>query len=163
MTIYTKSSLPKKSNHAIFITSLQAVKLLQKFLSSDVITEVRDRLSHFEEDTTYLYKFVTEPGPFNFIEEKVELPRPLSPVGKRDRCNSLYMETEPTGACFTNEYAFNNEGMVISPLKKSRSEGCLSQPLGVRDVNIQDIRKTLSPAQVAETWKEVTLSRCVFD
>ncbi len=139
------------------------MKLLQKFLSSDVITEVRDRLAHFEEDTTYLYKFVTEPGPFNFIEEAIELPRPLSPVGKRERCNSLYMDTEPTGfddgACFSNEYAFDNEAMIVSPLKKSRSEGCLSQHLAVRDLNIQDVREKLTPAQVAATWKEVTLSR----
>ncbi len=115
----------------------------------------------FEEDSTFLYKFVTEPGAFNFIEEEAELSRPLSPAGKREHSNSCFMDTEDGGACFTNEHACeSDESMIIgTPLKKSRSEGSLARHLTLRDVNVQNSAEKLSPAQVAATWKEVTLFR----
>lgn len=92
------------------------------------------------------------------------MPRPFSPTGKRERSNSYSMDTEPSsydGACFTNEHACDGEEAMIigSPLKKSRSEGCLSKHLTLRDINVQNSTEKLSPAQIAATWKEVTLSR----
>ncbi len=138
---------------------MQALKLLEKFLSSDVIFEVRGRGTSFEEDSTSLYKFVTEPGPFNFIEEDTGISPP-----KEERSSSCCsaMETESyDGTCFSNEYACEKEESMIigSPLKKSRSEGCLSKHLTLRDINVQNVSEKLSLAQVAATWKEVTLSR----
>lgn len=43
---------------------------------SNVIEEVRGRLSTFKEDGPYLYHFVTEPGPFNFVEKENNSPKP---------------------------------------------------------------------------------------
>jgi len=136
------------------------VKLLQKFLSSQVITEVRGKGCEFEEDSNFLYKFVTEPGPFNFVEDP-------SPSVKRGRANSLLLEPPSSGfegACFANEYATMSLGVSpvkpgISPLKKSRSENCIGKHLAVRDINTGQSTKPLTQAQVAATWKEVTLAR----
>ena len=110
-------------------------------------------------------------------------PRPVSPLGKRDRSHASLGEsskghctttvTDYSGACFTNEYAFlrcdeveemdagemENDPMIIgtSPNKKCRSDSLMRKNLAVFDVNSQS--KKLSPAQVATAWKEITLAR----
>ena len=117
-------------------------KLLHKVLQSDVIEEVRGKLSQFSEDTGYLYRFVTEPGPFNFLES----PR-KSPLGKH--------APSYDGTCITNEYAFIkcDDGEEVT--KKARSS--VVNKLAVFDVNSQTLK--LSPQQLAGVWKEFTLSR----
>ena len=49
-------------------------KLLQKFLESDVIEEVRGRQRTFREDGSHLYRFVTEPSFLNFIRSPSSTP-----------------------------------------------------------------------------------------
>lgn len=107
-------------------------------------------------------------------------PRPVSPLGKRDRCHSSSSKDDCTttvpdysGTCFTNEYAFlrcdqveemeegetENDPMIIgtSPIKKCRNDSSVTKKLAVFDVNSQTTK--LSPAQVATAWKEITLAR----
>ena len=126
--------------------SFQVEKLLHKFLQSDVIEEVRGKLRKFNEDSGYLYRFVTEPGPFNFLEEEV----PCSPLGKRTRSYE--------GTFITNEYAFmrpdSRDGSLDS--KRAKKSSVVSK-LAVFDVNTQSTK--LSPSVIAGVWKELTLAR----
>lgn len=95
----------------------QVEKLLQKFLTSGVIEEVRGRLRDFKEDSCYLYHFVTQPGPFNFINDENATPQrtkgkgrsmsvtPASSLGKRKRRDRNETSLDYDGTLFANEYA----------------------------------------------------------
>ena len=112
---------------------LQAEKLLQKFVTSDVITDVKGKLNKFDEEGGHLYQFVTTPGPLNFIEEEPHnsttnssttshsplpmLSRACTPrlLGKRNRARKENQDPPERGGegrgkgggtCFTNTYAF---------------------------------------------------------
>lgn len=123
-------------------------RLLQKFLESDVIVEVRGKVKKFSEEDSYLYQFVTEPGPLNFVEEKAAEEPAKSPLGKHPRTKlELY-----DGTLIANEYAFVK---CNDSLKKPRRSAV--NKLAVFDVNTQSTK--LSPSQVAEVWKELTLAR----
>lgn len=55
------------------VTRDKVVKLLQKFLCSDVIEDVRGKVAaEFKADSSCLYKFVTTPGPFNFVGDDAD-------------------------------------------------------------------------------------------
>lgn len=128
-------------------------RLLQKFLESDVIVEVRGKVRKFNEEDGYLYQFVTEPGPLNFVEEESEkaAEEPArSLLGKHPRTR-----LEPyDGTLIANEYAFVkcSENLAKQPRRSATNK------LAVFDVNTQSTK--LSPSQVAEVWKELTLARC---
>lgn len=99
---------------------------MQKFLESDVIKEVRGKLRRFDLESAYLYQFVTEPGPLNFVEEL------QSPLGKHRRGS----EEGYDGTCIANEYAFmkhddSSEG--VGQAKRHRSS--LAGKLAVIDAN----------------------------
>lgn len=127
-------------------------KLLQKFLTSDVIEEVRKgktktndvieevrkgKTKNFTEADGNLYKFVTRPGPFNFVGDENSTPckdkwrsfRPATPgtsLGKRKRRRGENMAVGE-GTCFSNEHASTShdeesflESMVTSPVMDGR-------------------------------------------
>ena len=130
------------------------MKLLQKFLQSDVIKEVRGKQLHFSEDSGCRYSFVTEPGPFNFLEESL-----TSPLGKRERGGKKQKEAEESdGTWFVNSYA------LAGAEERSEDEGRegrrKSARLSLMDVNSRSTAKP-SASKVAEIWKELTLARCV--
>ena len=120
---------------------------MQKFLESDVIKEVRGKLRKFNQDSAYLYQFVTEPGPLNFVDV------PLSPLGKHRRGDDNY-----DGTCITNEYAFMRSDVGEGGQAK-RHRSSVAGKLTVIDANTQGTR--FSPSQVASVWKELTLARFV--
>lgn len=124
----------------------QVEKLMQKFLESDVIQEVKGKLRKFDEDGSYLYRFVTVPGPLNFLDD------PPSPLGKRERSGASY-----DGTYITNEYAFMRGEEGESPGQPKRPRNPVISKLCVFDVNSHS--GSLSPSQVAGTWKELTLAR----
>lgn len=160
----------------IFIAFIQTIKLLEKFCQNDVIEEVRGKSRTFEDDNC-IYRFVKEPGPFNFIEDvHMTSPRPVSPLGKHDRNHSPQVSSRKDigrsltvsdydGTCFENKYAFqtceeqenNPMSMVTSPSKKCCSNNLTTKKLPTCDANSQ-IRK-LTPEQEATIWKEMTLAR----
>jgi hypothetical protein len=83
-----------------------------------VIEEVHGKVDVFTEDSGYLYKFVTRPGPFNFVEGEDSTPRkakkvsrpatPGSTLGKRKRRRKEEEEEAmdcDDGVLFFNEYA----------------------------------------------------------
>ena len=134
---------------------LQAVRLLQKFLESDVIVEVKGKLRKFSEEGGYLYQFVTKSGPLNFLEDETvgegsEYPG-QSPLGKHPRSKPVPYD----GTLIANEYAFVKCGEGPSQSKQPRLSGI--SKLAVFDVNSQSTK--LPPAQVAGVWKELTLAR----
>lgn len=115
------------------VSRQQAEKLLQKFVTSDVITDVKGKLNKFDEEGGHLYQFVTTPGPLNFIEEEPHnsttnssttshsplpmLSRACTPrlLGKRNRARKENQDPPERGGegrgkgggtCFTNTYAF---------------------------------------------------------
>ena len=117
-----------------------------------MIVEVRAKVRKFSEGDSYLYQFVTEPGPLNFVEEESEktAEEPArSPLGKHPRTR-----LEPyDGTLIANEYAFVkcSESLAKQPRRSATNK------LAVFDVNTQSTK--LSPSQVAEVWKELTLAR----
>ena len=136
------------------------MKLLQKFQQSNVIREVRGKQPQLTADSNCRFSFVTEPGPFNFIEETT------SPLGKRDRsstCTTRGVRSKEnhrgSGAFFANSHALipggrerlGEEGKGVGPRKTAR--------LALVDVNSGTIKP--SPSQVAKIWKELTLARSV--
>ena len=103
---------------------LQVLKLLQKFLDSDVIRDVRGKLTKFDEEGSTLYCFVTEPGPLNFVEDMdtsschSSPSRPRSPLGKHMRPMNIMEGREEDSSqqmaddtLFMNAYAFLNDSM----------------------------------------------------
>ena len=95
--------------------------MLQKFLDSDVIRDVRGKVTRFDAEGSTLYCFVTEPGPLNFVEDMdtsgCHTPsrspsRPRSPLGKHTRPDGKQASMESEDTLFTNEYAFmSNDSM----------------------------------------------------
>lgn len=127
---------------------MQVEKLLQKFLASNVITEVRGKLRLFKPESCYLYRFVTEPGPFNFLDNEntplrdrgegggVKSPTvtPSAALGKRKREARRELEhglPDCDGTLFANEYASTSgdESMSITPLGGRDSGGVASYPI----------------------------------
>ena len=107
------------------------LKLLQKFLDSDVIQDVRGKLTKFDEEGSTLYCFVTEPGPLNFVEDVESPSRPKS-LGKHTRPGGEEMESlsvvmkQCDDTLFTNEYAFlrcGNESMSESVAEETSGGG----------------------------------------
>lgn len=105
-------------------------------MSSDVIEEVRGKAEEFTEDPGCLYKFVTKPGPFNFVGDEnstpcksKKWPRPVTPataLGKRKRRRKEVEEEVESmdydGALFSNEYAStscdeDSFNTVVTPLR----------------------------------------------
>ena len=164
----------------------QVEKLLQKFLDSDVIHEVRGKLRKFEKDPGYFYCFVTEPGPLNFVDniEMMSPQRPTSPLGKRGREqeqeNDDLQNMSYDGACFTNAYAFircdDNEATMTgaasememgSPVKKCRSNCSVKSnksdsSVASRVFTHNPATSSLATSQVASVWKELTLNRLLL-
>jgi hypothetical protein len=144
------------------VSKQQAVKLLQKFQQSEVIREVCGKQHQFTEDSSCRYSFVTEPGPFNFIEEPSLC---VSPLGKRDRSKSCVTRSYKAkenprervgGAFFANSHALMK---ISEDAEEDRKGGGRrkSPRLSVVDVNSGMLKP--SPSQVAEIWKELTLAR----
>ena len=144
------------------------MKLLQKFQQSEVIREVRGKQHQLTEDSSCRYSFVTEPGPFNFIEEENETDT-KSPLGKRDRSRSCTVRSERAkenvgtggGAFFANSH-------ILSKIDESTKEemgkgGGMGRRKSAR-LTLVDVNSGVakpSPSQVADIWKELTLARCV--
>ena len=98
-------------------TVIQVLRLLQKFLDSDVIRDVRGKITKFDAEGSTLYCFVTEPGPLNFVEDMdtsgchSSPSRPRSPLGKHTRPKGKLASKELSeDTLFTNEYAFMSSG-----------------------------------------------------
>ena len=103
------------------------LKLLQKFLDSDVIRDARGKSSKFDEEGSTLYCFVTEPGPLNFVEDMDTSSchssprRPKSPLGKHLRPAPAIIVENAEGdsnqemcgddTLFMNAYAFLSDSM----------------------------------------------------
>ena len=100
------------------------LKLLQKFLDSDVIRDVRGKSTKFDEEGSTLYCFVTEPGPLNFVEDMdtsschSSPSRPRSPLGKHMRPAIVVENGEDESnqqmcddTLFMNAYAFLSDSM----------------------------------------------------
>ena len=117
-----------------------------------MIVEVRGKVRKFSEEDSYLYQFVTEPGPLNFVEEESEKAAEQSarsPLGKHPRTR-----LEPyDGTLIANEYAF----VKCSASLAKQPRRSATNKLAVFDVNTQSTK--LSPSLVAEVWKELTLAR----
>ena len=145
------------------------MKLLQKFQQSYVIKEVRGKHHQFSEDSGRRYSFVTEPGPFNFIEEPSTVE---SPLGKRERSSSCSVargsgvresqRRAVRGSFFMNSHALgkveevDGEGEGVGGGKGRRKTARLQ----LVDVNSGAVKPT--PSQVADIWKELTLARCAL-
>ncbi len=105
--------LIKVRQSLVLMQCMQVEKLLQKFMSSNVIEEVRGKLREFKEDSCYLYRFVTQPGPFNFVGDENSTPHSTpnrraagttpSSLGKRRREKEASLEYD--GTWFANDYA----------------------------------------------------------
>lgn len=101
------------------------MKLLQKFVSSNVIEEVRGRSRNFKHDNCCLYCFVTQPGPFNFVDE-TSTPNKRGPkkiatptLGKRKR-REPKLPSDEDCALFANEYAsMSFDEYALSPVALS--------------------------------------------
>lgn len=122
----------------------QVERLMQKFLQSDVIEGVRGKEATRRFDENHFYQFVTEPGPFNFVEAS------SSPLRKR--------KSDYSGTCFTNEYAFmrcEEDSATSANAKRACSSAAIK--LAVFDVNSQSTK--LPPSVIAGVWKEFTLAR----
>lgn len=133
---------------------LQVERLLQKFLESDVIVEVRGKLKKFSQEGGYLYQFVTKSGPLNFLKDGTEGESSgQSPLGKHPRSKSVPYD----GTLIANEYAFVKCDDGPSKPKQPRLSGAGASKLAVFDVNSRSTK--LSPVQVAGVWKELTLAR----
>ena len=150
---------------------MQAVTLLEKFFQSDVIREVQGKKQYqFSEDGSCWYSFVTEPGPFNFVEKvKDGEENPTSPLGKRGRGGKKGKERkdeqEEEGTCFVNEYAVGGSEKVEGKGLESRRK---SARLSMMDTNSSSISSCstmtqISPTKVAEVWKELTLARSGYN
>ena len=101
------------------------LKLLQKFLDSDVIRDARGKSTKFDEEGSTLYCFVTEPGPLNFVEDMdtsschSSPSRPKSPLGKHMRPPVIVVENGEENSnqeicddtLFMNAYAFLSDSM----------------------------------------------------
>lgn len=100
------------------------LKLLQKFLDSDVIRDVRGKSTKFDEEGSTLYCFVTEPGPLNFVEDMDTSSchssprRPRSPLGKHMRPAIVVENADEESnqqmcddTLFMNAYAFLSDSM----------------------------------------------------
>lgn len=133
-------------------------KLLQKFLSSDVIEGVKGKCQEFRNDSCSLYRFVTQPGPFNFVDTprkpEAKSATPSSSLGKRKRG-----ERKVSSDCelFANEYAstsFDEESLAASTGGEvSRSGGVQGGPgtegklrgLGVSEMELGSPVKQMRP------------------
>lgn len=103
--------------------------MLQKFLDSDVIRDVRGKLTRFDPEGSTLYCFVTEPGPLNFVEDMdtsgyLSSPsRQRTPLRKHTRqamaARGEQVSNEFDDTLFTNEYAFMNDSMNDSTMEVS--------------------------------------------
>lgn len=123
---------------------LQVERLLQKFLTSNVIEEVKGQLHDFKEDNCYLYRFVTQPGPFNFVEDENSTPKservamsviPGSALGKRRKMSTDSFD----GTWFSNEHAstsFDEESSNVpsTPVRGSTRD---TQRVTVYDVLLE--------------------------
>ena len=146
----------------VLLSTSQVEKLLQKFMSSNVIEEVRGKLREFKEDPCYLYRFVTRPGPFNFVGDENSTPhttpkkRAAAPIpsslGKRKRRKdeiapdfdgtwfandyaSTSADEESFSVCETGDTGESMDMVLGTPVqKKSRRSGCISAS-GVSSVN----------------------------
>ena len=126
-----------------------------------MIREVRGKQHQLTDNSSCRFSFVTEPGPFNFIEET------SSPLGKRERSSSCLVRGErskenPKGGGADTFFA--NSHTLTKIHEESGGEGKggwrrKSARLSVMDVNSGAIKP--SPTRVAEIWKEVTLARFV--
>ena len=158
---------------ALYIVS-QVEKLLKKFLSSDVIEEVRGKTEEFSEDPGYLYKFVTKPGPFNFVGDENSTPcktkrrpRPVTPAAalrkrKRKEVEEGSETMDYDGALFSNEYASTScdeESFhaVVTPLRGGgrsprratvRNSGGLRRMSGVNERSIRSRNSSGAPTTV---------------
>lgn len=84
-------------------------------MTSNVIEEVRGKCREFSEDSCYLYRFVTRPGPFNFVGDENSTPQSTpnarrvaattpSSLGKRKREEKMSSD-DYDGTWFANDYA----------------------------------------------------------
>ena len=143
------------------------MKLLQKFQQSDVIKEVCGKQQEFSQDNSCRYSFVTEPGPFNFVEETSAC---MSSLGKRERNTSCNVrgerqpregeeEEEYGGAFFTNPHALTKVQEEADNERERKGVRRKSARLALVDANSGTTKP--SPSQVADIWKELTLARYV--
>ena len=144
------------------------MKLLQKFQQSDVIKEVRGKQQEFSQDNSCRYSFVTEPGPFNFVEETSAC---MSSLGKRERSTSCNVreerqpregeeeEEEYGGVFFTNPHALTKVQEEADNERERKGVRRKSARLALVDANSGTTKP--SPSQVADIWKELTLARYV--
>lgn len=99
-----------------------------------MIEEVRGKQGDFTDDSGHFYKFVTKPGPFNFVGDENATPckskkssksaAPASSLGKRKRRNNDETAMEYDGTWFSNEHASTS----------CDEESFLSQTTPVRDM-----------------------------
>ena len=146
------------------------LKLLQKFLDSDVIRDTRGKSSKFDEEGSTLYCFVTEPGPLNFVEDMDTSSchssprRPKSPLGKHLRPAPATIVENAEGdsnqemsgddTLFMNAYAFlsdsMNECVSVTPhtesvkMKKSDSKSGIGGGERSTTVQLEDSDETAS-------------------
>jgi hypothetical protein len=146
-----------------YVKFTQAVKLLQKFQQTYVIKEVRGKHHQFSEDSSRRYNFVTEPGPFNFVEEPSTV---TSPLGARERSSSCSAVVR--GECTRESRrgairgsTFFGNAHALSKVEEDGGGGGKGKRKTAR-LTLVDTNSGAgkpSPSQVADIWKELTLTR----
>ena len=143
---------------------LQAVKLLQKFQQTNVIKEVRGKHHQFSEDSSRRYSFVTEPGPFNFVEEPSSVGSPLGGRERSSSCSVMRREGVRESRRGTLRGSFFANAQALSKVEEREGEeGGGKGKRKMARLTLVDINSGAgkpSPSQVAEIWKELTLTRC---
>ncbi|CAI8010200.1 DEP domain-containing protein 1B [Geodia barretti] len=147
------------------VSRQQAVKLLQKFQQTNVIKEVRGKYHQFSEDSSRRYSFVTEPGPFNFVEEPSTVGSPLGTRERSSSCSAVVRgecTRESRRGAIRGSTFFGN-AHALSKVEEEEEDGAGGKGkrkkarLTLVDTNSGAGKP--SPSQVAEIWKELTLTR----
>ena len=106
--------------------------MLQKFLDSDVIRDVRGKQTRFDAEGSTHYCFVTEPGPLNFVEDMDTSGCSSSPNRQRSpiRKHTEQISTEFSDTLFTNEYAFTRSDDSMSESAMEVASTCSRTSIG---------------------------------
>ena len=155
----------KWRRNKFYVKFTQAVKLLQKFQQTNVIKEVRGKYHQFSEDSSRRYSFVTEPGPFNFVEEPSTVGSPLGTRERSSSCSAVVRgecTRESRRGAIRGSTFFGN-AHALSKVEEEEEDGAGGKGkrkkarLTLVDTNSGAGKP--SPSQVAEIWKELTLTR----
>lgn len=126
------------------VNRTQVENLLNKFVHSEVIADIKGKDKGFSEST--YYQFVTEPRALNFVDDT---PKPKGTTHQRTGTE------ENEGLCIANEYAFTQ--CSYPSIANIRSFG-LADPMYDEPQDLTGYGN-VAPEQVASVWKEMTLAR----